>query len=155
MITAVDTNILFDILIPDEDFVQSSKKMMERYAEKGQLIICEIVYAELASQFPSPKELRDFLSDTGIRLVYSSEETLSLAGKRWKAYSKNRDIRLQCPKCGKRISISCPACRNAIFTRQHIISDFIIGAHALKQAEILISRDRGFYKAYFKDLKIG
>jgi predicted nucleic acid-binding protein len=39
--------------------------------------------------------------------------------------------------------------------RQHIISDFIIGAHALTQAELLLSRDRGFYKKYFKDLRIG
>lgn len=155
MITAIDTNILLDILIPDENFIMSSKMLLDKYADKGQLVLCEIVYAELASQFPSEKELKNFLSDTSIKLVYSDERSLSLAGARWKAYSKSKGSKLYCPKCGRQIFLSCPECRNTILTRQHIISDFIIGAHALTQAELLLSRDRGFYKKYFKDLRIG
>src|SRR4030042_1357630 len=95
------------------------------------------------------KELKIFLSDTSIKLVYSDERSLSLAGERWKAYSKNKGSKLYCPKCGRQIFLSCPECKNTILTRQHIISDFIIGAHALTQAELLLSRDRGFYKKYF------
>jgi len=155
LITAIDTNILLDILIPDEKFIMSSKMLLDKYVDKGQLVLCEIVYAELASQFPSEKELKNFLSDTSIKLVYSNERSLSLAGARWKAYSKSKGSKLYCPKCGRQISLSCPECRNTIRTRQHIISDFIIGAHALTQAELLLSRDRGFYKKYFKDLRIG
>jgi predicted nucleic acid-binding protein len=155
LITAIDTNILLDILIPDEEFILSSKRLLDKYADKGQLIICEIVYAELASQFPPEKELKNFLSDTTIKLVYSNERSLSLAGERWRAYSKSRGSKLRCPKCGKQISLSCPECRNTILTRQHIISDFIIGAHALTQADLLLSRDRGFYKKCFEDLRTG
>ncbi len=154
MITAIDTNILLDILIPDEKFFQRSKKIIDKYISKGQLIICEIVYAELASQFPSEKELKDFLSDTSIRLIYSDEKSLILAGEKWKAYSKNRENKLQCPTCGKKMPVYCPECKKTISFRQHIISDFIIGAHALMHAELLLSRDRGFYKTYFKALRI-
>ena len=155
MITAIDTNILLDILIPDEDFMLSSKSLLDKYAEKGQLIICEVVYAELASQFHSEKTLKDFLSDAGIKLIFSNEKSLYLAAARWKTYITNRKDTPQCSKCGQSISIICPACKNTIFFRQHIISDFIIGAHAFTHAEMLLSRDRGFYKTYFKDLKIG
>lgn len=154
MITAIDTNILLDILIPDEEFMLNSKRLLDKYAERGQLIISEIVYTELASQFHSEKTLKDFLSDTAIKLVYSDERALYLAGERWKIYAVNRKNKLRCPRCGRDASIICHACKNIILFRQHIISDFIIGAHAITHAQMLLSRDRGFYKTYFKDLKI-
>jgi predicted nucleic acid-binding protein len=155
VITAIDTNILLDILIPDEEFMQSSKSLLDNYAEKGQLIICEVVYAELASQFHSEKTLKDFFADTHIRLMYSNETSLFLAADRWKAYTINRKDSLRCTKCGQSIPVICPSCKNTILFRQHIISDFIIGAHAFIYADLLLTRDRGFYKTYFKDLKIG
>ncbi|OGW27486.1 MAG: hypothetical protein A2X59_06960 [Nitrospirae bacterium GWC2_42_7] len=154
MITAIDTNILLDILIPDEEHAHASKKLLEIYNEKGSLIISEIVFTELASQFLSEKEIKAFLSDTSIRLVHSNEKSLSLAGEKWKEYSKGRQDNLQCPSCGKKMSVHCPACNKNISFRQHIISDFIIGAHALVLSDLLLTRDRGFYKTYFRDLKI-
>lgn len=90
MITAIDTNILLDILIPDEIHSLQSKESLDRHAEKGQLIICELVYAELASQFISAKELKDFLTDTGIRLTHSGEGAFYAAGERWVRYARSR-----------------------------------------------------------------
>ncbi|MBI3592001.1 MAG: type II toxin-antitoxin system VapC family toxin [Nitrospirae bacterium] len=143
MITAVDTNILLDILIPDETHCEKSKSLLDEHIGKGQLMICEIVYAELASQFVSEKELKEFLSDTGIRLVHSNEETLYTAGERWRGYAKNRKPAV------------CRKCNSPIQLRQRVLSDFIIGAHAVINADLLLSRDRGFYKTYFTDLKVG
>lgn len=154
MITAVDTNILLDILIPDEDHFLNSKRLLDEYYGKGQLVICEIVYSELASQFLSDKELKTFFEDTGIRLINSDARTLYLAGERWREYTKNKKQELQCAKCGKEISLVCPKCNSNVMCRQHIISDFAIGAHALLNAECLLTRDRGFYKTYFKDLRV-
>jgi len=154
MITAIDTNILLDILIPDETYLTSSKKILNEYLSKGQLIICEFVYAELASQFSDEQKLHDFFSDTGIRMMPSNKEVLYRAGNAWKEYVRNRKIALECSNCGKAIHVTCPECKLAVKFRQHIISDFIIGAHALIYAKLLLTRDRGFYKTYFKDLKL-
>ena len=154
MITAIDTNILLDILIPDEAHSLSSKRLLDRCLKKGQLMICEVVYAELSSQFPSEKELKKFFFDTGIRLVPSSREVLYLAGERWRKYARKRGRNIQCPSCGERIFIACPKCQQTVALRDRILGDFIIGAHAFLHAELLLTRDRGFYHTYFKELRI-
>ncbi|GAX59574.1 nucleic acid-binding protein [Candidatus Scalindua japonica] len=154
MITSIDTNILLDILLVDNKFALDSKNLIDFYNQKGQLIICELVYAELSSQFPSDKELSKFLNDTSIKLVYSNEKSLALSGERWKKYSRSRKNTHQCHSCGKKFSIHCPHCKHNVRVRQHIISDFIIAAHALNQATLLLSRDRGFLKSCFSDLEV-
>lgn len=154
MITALDTNILLDILIPDEINFERSKKLLDEHYEKGRLVICEVVYAELAAEFLDKNDLRDFLKDTGIRLINSSEKALHIAGEKWRQYTKHRKKEIRCPFCSNRIRVTCSECGHDIYSKQYIISDFIIGAHAIVHAEVLLSRDRGFYKAYFKDLKV-
>lgn len=154
MISAIDTNILLDILIPDKRYAEISKNLLDKFKEKGKLQICEIVYSELASQFPFSEELELFLQDTGINLQHSNRKSLSIAGERWKKYTAERSQSLQCAVCGKELSVECPQCSIIISCRQHIISDFIIGANALSHADLLLSRDRGYYKTYFKELVV-
>ena len=154
MILAVDTNILLDILIPNTSHVQSSLTCLTDIEQNDDLIICEVVFAELSSQFLSHAELKKFLSDTGIRLVPSTENTLFEAATAWKAYSSRRKNVIICPSCAKAQKVSCTSCKETISYRQHILSDFLIGAHAKTQADKRITRDRGFYKTYFTDLHI-
>lgn len=155
MITAVDTNIVLDVLIPNEPFSEPSKKLLDRYLSKGKLILCEVVYAELAAQFPSEQELKLFLAETGMRLEYSNEKSLYIAGTRWEKYAgKSSKDRFICPQCGQSFEVTCPRCSVAITKRLHVLGDFLIGAHAMVKADCLLSRDLGIYKSYFKDLKI-
>ena len=155
MITAVDTNIILDVLIPGEPFVESSKKLLDHHLSKGKLIICEIVFAELSSEFPSEEELRLFLTETGMRLVYSNEYSLFLAGSRWTKYArKEAKNRYSCSKCGHAFEVTCPQCAAKLTKRFHVLGDFLIGAHALVQADCILSRDLGVYKTYFNDLQV-
>ena len=155
MITAVDTNIILDVLIPGEPFGETSKQLLDRHLSRGKLIICEVVFAELAAGFPSGQELKAFLADTGMGLVYSNERALFLAGSRWAKYSRKASKNLLgCAKCGRAIKITCPQCAAPFSKRLHVLGDFIIGAHALIHADCMLSRDSGVYRTYFNDLKV-
>ncbi len=155
MITAVDTNIILDVLIPGEPFGESSKDLLDRYLSKGKLILCGVVFAELAARFTSEEELTSFLADTRMSLVYSNEKSLYMAGSRWAEYArKSAKNRFSCGKCGHAFEATCPQCKAVLTKRLHVLADFLIGAHALVQADCILSRDLGVYRTYFSDLKV-
>jgi predicted nucleic acid-binding protein len=155
MITAVDTNILLDFLIPGEPFGESSKRLLDRHLSKGKLILCEVVFAELAAGFPSEEELALFLADTGMDLVFSSKKALSMAGMRWAEYArKGGRNRFSCVRCGHAFPVTCPSCGTGLTKRLHVLGDFLIGAHALVHADCILSRDLGVYKTWFSDLRV-
>lgn len=154
MISAIDTNILLDILFPETAYSKSSKVLLDEALAAGALVVCESVYAELACQFPSAAKLDAFLGDTAIKLLPSAVQTLQTASFTWKKYVSKRDNLLQCANCGQTQEVRCKNCNAVITSRQHMVSDFSIGAHALVQADCLLSRDSGFYHTYFPDLRL-
>lgn len=154
MITAVDTNVLLDILLPGAPNLSASKKLLDEALQQGALVVNEVVYAELASQFPDGESLERFLRGTGIKVDGSGPGALWAAAGAWKRYRERRGDAIQCAKCGHRHLLHCQNCGQVLRVRQHIMADFLIGGHAVAQADILLSRDRGFYRNYFPELEI-
>src|SRR5436189_243944 len=67
MITAIDTNVLLDILLPNDDFYEASAKALEAAACQGSIVICDVVYAELCVHFQTQRQCDEFLDETTIR----------------------------------------------------------------------------------------
>lgn|GEM_PF-5077013 len=58
MITLVDTNVLLDVFLPDPQWGEKSKQALDQAYADESLVINEIIYAELAPQFPEKRKKR-------------------------------------------------------------------------------------------------
>jgi hypothetical protein len=130
MTASIDSNILFDVFLPDPVFEKSSRRAIQEHSQLGGLVVVEPVYAELAAWFPSQKMLDGILDELGILVEGVSRDGAFAAGRAWKKY------------------------RQGGGERRRIITDFLIGGHALCNSHRLLSRDRGFYRRYFTGLQI-
>jgi len=155
MITALDTNVLLDVLIPDAPHNEESERALVEAVRAGALLISEPVYAELAVHFPDRVDLDRFLADTGVKLEPSGPEALYCAGRAWSDYLRRRPAPLACPRCGAAQEVRCDQCGASVQPRQHVVADFVIGAHAVVHANSLLTRDRGYFATYFPGLRLG
>ena len=76
MITAIDTSILLDILVPNENFYEASANALQNAAGNGSLVISDIVYAELCIHFEDQRECDAFLEGNEIRVQALGHEAL-------------------------------------------------------------------------------
>ena len=153
MITAVDTNVLLDILAQSPNEAESEIALTDSISA-GNLIVSEPVLSEIGGRFRSRKELHQFLMDLEIDHVASTIDVAFAAGRAWTEYVRRRPPQLLCPRCAAAVPSECPTCGISVQVRQHIIADFLIGAHALVLADRLLTRDKGYYGTYFPELTL-
>lgn len=154
MKAAIDTNVLLDLLAGDPGAAAAARRALASAGNSGPLVICPVVYAELAVGFTQQADLTTFLRDLGLLLEGFTTDALGRAAAAWQAYLRRRGRQVECPRCGHHFGLPCPACRSPIAWRQHLIADFLIGGHAITDADLLITRDRGYYRTYFPRLAL-
>jgi predicted nucleic acid-binding protein len=134
--TALDTNILSAIWSREPTSASVAARLGDAKREGG-LVIAGIVYAELiASQHISEEFVAAYLLRRGIAAdLLLVEGIWSEAGRRFKEYAQRR----------KRSGGGEP---------RRLLADFIVGAHALLQADRLMTLDPARYEQDFPELRL-
>lgn len=136
MRTAIDTNIL-SALWSNEAGARKIPRQLGDAKGQGALLIAPVVYVELLA-YPKATEsfVNGFLSETGITVDFQMEQAVWVdAGRRFAQYADQRR------KSGSGES-------------KRLLADFLVGSHALLQADRLMSLDPARYKQYFPELKL-
>lgn len=137
MTTAIDTNVIVALLDKSLSDNEQIEEALDTAATTSALVIAAPVYAELlAFRGRSEAVLDMFLANTDIRVDWDVDEPAwRLAGLAHRAFTLHR--RQQKSDAPRRI-----------------LTDFIIGAHALTNGYSLLTLDQRHYRAAFPKLKL-
>jgi hypothetical protein len=126
----VDSNIILDILTQDPNWYKWSSDKLEELSETSELVINDIIYAEISIGFKKIEEVEEVLSGGFFKIHSIPREALFLAGKAFLKYKSQSGIKTS------------------------TLPDFFIGAHAAVENVPLLTRDIARYKTYFPSLTI-
>jgi predicted nucleic acid-binding protein len=132
---AIDTSVLID-MIGDDERAQAAEAALRIALARGPVVACEVVISEVVAGLGHGSVVIDALEEAGIAFSPMEFRSAVRAGEMQRRYKE----RLRTGEMGRSGARTVP--------------DFLIGAHALLQCQGLITRDAGFFRDYFKGLKV-
>ncbi len=121
----VDSNVILDIVTYDRVWAEWSLAALDSALASGNTVLNDIAFAELSVRYERIEDLETLLSEMGVGFLNVPKPALFLAGRIFGRY------------------------RQAGGTRQSILPDFFIGAHAAVTGMPLLTRDVRRYRSYF------
>ena len=132
---AIDSSVLIDLLGEDA-MADAAEACLRDALTRGPVVLCDIVVSEITAGLGHGADIMDVVEEMGMSYLPVERKAAIRAGEMQRRYKQ----RLR--TLGKNPAI------------QRTVPDFIVGAHALLQCSALITRDAGFFRDYFKGLKV-
>ena len=129
--TLVDTNVLIDVIGGDRDWGAWSADALADAADRGEIAINPIIYAELAAGFARIEDLDNAVPSEIYRRIDLPWPAGFLASRAFILHSRRPDRGRPAP-----------------------LPDFLIGAHAAVAGMRLLTRDPRPYRAHFPSVEL-
>ena len=126
---AIDSSVLVDLLA-DGPQADAAEACLRQCLSNGPVVVCDVALAEVCSALRDGSEALNVLEEMSIRFNSLEAKSALRAGEMQRRYRQRGG------------------------QRQRTVPDFLVGAHALLQCNALITRDAGFFRDYFKGLKV-
>ena len=126
---AADSSVLIDLIGGGAESL-SAAAAVRQALHAGPVVLCDVALAELCTSLKGGSQVLQHLEDAGIAYSAMEAKAALRAGEMQRRYRQRGGH------------------------RNRTVADFLIGAHAMMQCNALITRDDGFYRDYFKGLKV-
>lgn len=167
---AVDSSVLIDLLgdAPGADAAEAALRLA---LSTGPVVLCDVVMSEVTAGLGHGSDVMDALEEMGLSFSPIDQRAAIRAGEMQRKFKQRllqtaasapsvgataaKSIPKAASKAGAKSSASTtaePSIEAATSTRA--LADFLVGAHAMLQCDGLITRDHGFFRDYFKGLKV-
>lgn len=126
----VDTNVLVDVLQNDPQWADWSIAQLRAQTKLHALAINPVIYAEMSLSFSTLEALDDVVLTMALELREIPRPALFLAARAYALYRRRGG------------------------TKEQVLPDFFIGAHAAVDGWPLLTRDASRFKTYFPTLDV-
>jgi predicted nucleic acid-binding protein len=127
---AIDSSVIIDLLANDAATAEGAEASLRHCLSVGPVVVCGVALAEITTALRNGSEALGVLEEMGIGYAAIESKAAVRAGEMQRRYRQRGG------------------------QRERTVPDFLVGAHALLQCNALITRDGGFFRDYFKGLKV-
>jgi predicted nucleic acid-binding protein len=133
---AIDSSVLIDLLGNDPR-ADSAEACLRAALDAGPVAVSDVVISEVTAGLGHGSEMADAIEEMGIHFLPLELRSAIRAGEMQRRYKERLLRQGETPRA------------------RRTVADFLVGAHALLQCDGgLITRDAGFFRDYFKGLKV-